>query len=396
MNKKTLIGAIEAIEKNDTITLADLMDAGNNSNDSIEVLLLFIKTGLVRDAGEGVFAVHFDEYKVKKIKKDNGLFYRSLSLRDAKAIADNFDLLALEVLKKASQGTICYSDLDDGEKERVDKLYDFDLADVIMDEVACKLNDMDLKFFETAVSTSEGIKRRAEKKERRKAYREQMRRQKEAEAGELEKYIDKEAGVPSETVEDGSTTPPKGDKDIEELFREIMTDEERAAEAEREEEEACREENPPVSPAEEESESTIPDFSAISMRAGELIGKKKKDKSTSDIFRYSFQGIAGDSIEGELDSSKTLVALIMSVSRIANERRAEVFGSEMFPFEIVRAEKTELDKIASVYVKLGREQTLLSWKKPLIEQIRSHIFAQQCLELPVEFPLVLASESTGN
>ena len=366
MNIKTLIDALKIIEVEETITIQDLMRFGSNCADSAEVMIYLVKRGIFRDAGNGEYDIYGDDEEIKRIKKEHNLLARRLNIKQARDATEKLNTAHIDLLRRVMKSSERYSALAQIEKLLMNDMRSWEIVEIVDDEIIVRINEADFKVLETEIKNAERIKHRAQKRERRKAYRDETTRR----ASE------------DEIVEH--------DEETRRLLEEIEREQKADDEAEAKEEAEARAES---------AEPNIPDFSAIAQRAGELLGKKKTDeqeKKDKDIFLYTFQGVTGEAVNGKISSDQNVVALIMDVSLLAKERREEVFGSEGLPFEILRNINSNLDKLATVYAHDGEKQILLKWKDSFKKQIDDVIFSHQCLGFPIKFTLMLAGESGDN
>ncbi len=374
MNIKTLIDALQIIEVEETITIQDLMRFGSNCADSAEVMMYLVRRGIFRDAGRGEFDIYSDDDEIKRIKKENNLLTRRLSQKQAREASEKIITQHIEILRRVMKNSERYSALAEPEKSLINDLRSCEIVEIVDDEIIVRINEIDFSILETEVKKAERIKQRTQKRERRKAYREEIVRRE------------------SEAFSEDEVATAEPDEETTRLLEDLEREEKADDETERAEEAETKEKK-------EGEEPNIPDFSAISKRASELLGKEKIDKKgeeSNDIFLYTFQGITGEAVNGKIASDQNVVGLIMDVSLLAKERREEVFGSGGLPFEILRNINSNLDKIATVYAHDGEKQIRLKWKDSFKKQIDDVIFSHQCLGFPIKFTLMLADESGDN
>ncbi|MBO5214596.1 MAG: hypothetical protein J6B79_00205 [Clostridia bacterium] len=148
MKDKAFQSAIDIVRTGDTITMSDLIKQGYSCTQSLKAMKELLDKGIIKDAGEGVFAVVADEEDIDQVAVIGGAIKRKLTAQKLDEVVELLDAKSVDALKRIFQhertwGTGVTAEENDYLIQSYNALVSLGLATKNEDKFVCTLREED-------------------------------------------------------------------------------------------------------------------------------------------------------------------------------------------------------------------------------------------------------------
>jgi hypothetical protein len=342
MKDKAFQSAIDIVRTGDTITMSDLIKQGYSCTQSLKAMTTLLEKGIIKDAGEGVFAVVADEIEIDDVAVSGGAIKRKFTSQKMDEIVELLNGKTMDALKRIYHHERTwhvgitpddeymfdvYTALEKlGLVAQVDEKYSCTLTAEDYEELCAKFRDY------TTRLRVERIKKRREEFERA---------QKQKERKDV-------ANAETNSSEPVGTSAIR-DEDDRKMIEDVLSGVD----------------------ASETEEMPKSNFDALEEQIKRF---REKQKENTDVVFYVQMTNGTDSAYIGVEKDDKLIDLIKKTARVAgNSTLLKIVGGGSNLVKILSSENVEKNKAGAFFLETQDFKIALNWEKSVFEQCKTEL-----------------------